>query len=765
MFACTRIAWAEFRVGFSRRTTGASGVRDFAFLAAFFGLMTFLVLFGWSVRDGLWGRIEQILLGALPQGQAPVRLSYHIDNVNKINTNVLREFAARFPTLGIVVQRSSDGASGALILPGLATTESGADGSWGRGRSDKRFTPLRVDALPLDSPIWSWILAGAPAVAAEAGRQKSPLLMAASRHLFGEHFRYEDYRRTILANRMVPCELKALLPERVRSIDDLQYLVLEVKENFTREQDKRASGPSYQAFRLVWADSFPTPEQTALVVPLSTYEVLLVAAEHQTVALHAETLGGASGGRIAQIRLAEVDVESEGVAEFMKLASCVGAVATSEAGGDAARPADICNTPVQVLEQGLGKESRAREVIGSCERLREQGLMRYPRLISNGQDLLICSGEHRRLRESEVARCADAAGLKGLSADVKLLQNRLDAAAIRRPPPLAWLGPSRIAAPCGALDPRDLILAKALQSDRVQAAASTSGAKPGAGDEDRWIAECEAYRQAHPNDTTGGPRGVITLLGYQDATVYPPGGDSPVATVPSLSEEVWGFVRRGFRDFTRVAAAAERTLEEARRSRVPDDKALNMLTKALLGWETALGRPPDAPATVFRLDPAYESALVRFGVLSLILDKVSTPLATASLVLYVFLSAVILATAIAHRRRQYGLLLMNGSKPGDIGYIVALQIALSCVVGGIVGHSGFLGVAVVVNGLLAQSEIIADARRIIGLDVPSFLPAIVPMTVLMLWGGMTFVAVLVGTVILRLQGVTTARAPIELVKS
>jgi hypothetical protein len=93
-----------------------------------------------------------------------------------------------------------------------------------------------------------------------------------------------------------------------------------------------------------------------------------------------------------------------------------------------------------------------------------------------------------------------------------------------------------------------------------------------------------------------------------------------------------------------------------------------------------------------------------------------------------------------------------------------LQIALSCVVGGTVGYATFILAAYVVDNLLAGTAIIADARRIIGLDVPSFLPSIGWLTVAALWSGMTFIAVLVGTLILRLQGITTARAPIELVK-
>lgn len=778
MFACTRIAWAEFRIGFSRCVTGASGVRDFVFLAAFFGLMTFLILFGWSVRDGLWGRIEQILLGALPHGQSPVRLSYHIDNTNKINTNVLSAFGERFPALMIVPQRNTDGASGALVLPGLSTRLEGesvrgeAEGSWARGRSDKRVTSLRIDALPIESPLWSWIFSNAnDAVAREqAQREKLPLLVAANRHLFSEHFRYDEYRNAILAERMVPCDLKALLPEKPRNVDELRYLVLEVKENFAGDQGKRLSGPSYQAFRVVWADSFPTPEQTALIVPLSTYEVLLAAAERQTLDLNAEALNDAAQERVAQIRLAEVDVESDGIPEFLKLASCLGAAPAAEAGENNAadaRPSDICHLPMQALESAVAKANRSSDIIGSCERLRERMLLKYPRLISNGQDLLICSGEHRRLRAGEISSCAAAAGLKGLKTGAKLFEGRLEMLPVRAPPPVEWLGPSRIAAPCGSLDKRDLSLAQALQDDRTHAAAVAKGGAPATSEEaaERWIAECEAYRRDHPDEFAGGPRSVITHLGYQDATVYARAGNSNDAAIPALGSEVWDFLRRGLRDFGRVTAAAGRVLDEVRNKKATDDAALNTLTKSLLGWETSLGRRDDQTRPVFRLDPAYESALVRFGVLSLILDKVSTPLAAASLVLYIFLATVILATAITHRRRQYGLLLMNGSTPGDIGYIVALQIALSCVAGGAVGYVAFVTVALLVNNLLAESAIIADARRIIGLDVPSFLPSIGWLTVAVLWTAMTFVAVLVGSLILRLQRITTARAPIELVKS
>jgi len=242
-------------------------------------------------------------------------------------------------------------------------------------------------------------------------------------------------------------------------------------------------------------------------------------------------------------------------------------------------------------------------------------------------------------------------------------------------------------------------------------------------------------------------------------TVYPPHRESKSALLPGLGEQLRGLFSRGLQDPARAASAVAEV-------GTADDTALNTLTKSLLAWETMLGRAEGgAPAPVFRLDPTYESALVRFGVLSLILAKVSTPLAAGSLVLYLFLTAVILATAIAHRRRQYGLLLMSGIKPSDVGYIVGLQIVLSCIVGGLAGYSVFQATAFVVNMLLAESAIVANARMIIGLDVPSFLPSIDWLTVVALWLGMTFLAVLVGKLVLRLQGITSAQAPIDLVKS
>jgi hypothetical protein len=781
MFACSKLALAEFMVGFSRKSTGAPGARDFVSLTAFFALMTFLIFLAWSARDGLWGRIEQVLLGAMTEGQAPIRLSYHIDNVNKININVLREFAEKFPGLKIIPQRSSDGGSGALVLPGLSVTldangkAAEQEGSWGRGHSDKRVTPLRIDALTLDSPLWSWILSKPQARdLSDLDPAKPVLLVAASRYLFTEHFRYDAYRNAIMANRMVPCDLKAQLPEHVGRIDDIRHLVLEVKENISSAQGKRSTVPSYQSFRVVWMDSFPTPEQTAMVVPLSTYEILLAAAERQSVNLYAETLGASSPAeRISQIRLAEVDLESDGIAEFGKLASCLGAVpvgAGNESEADSQKQGDVCGSDraARRVESAARRQDDAGETIGSCERLREHMPVKYPRFIDNGQDLLICAGVHRLLRDPEVATCAKSAGLKDLKRGGKQFDGRLEAAGVAPPPAIEWLGPSRIAMPCGALLASDLEFAKALLDDRVRSAARNSETPDAAAsaarqaDDDSWIAACEGYKAEHAVDEFEGPKAVYAAQGYQDITVYPRPIEGTLSTLKTLVSALRDFVGRGFHDLTPVKVAASRVVFGDDQT----ERALNSLAKILLAWETTLGRPEgSAPTPVLRLDPTYESALVRFGVLSLILDKISTPLAAGSLALYLFLTAVILATATSHRRRQYGLLLMSGITPDNVGYIVAFQIVLSCIVGGVAGYVVYLATASAINTLLADSSIVADARLIIGLDVPAFLPSVSGFTVAALWSGMTFLAVGVGTIILRVQRITNAAAPITLVKS
>jgi hypothetical protein len=750
MFALFGLAWSEFKVGFSRRKTGAPGVRDFVALAAFFGLMMFLFLLGWSVRDGLWGRIEQVLLGALPDGQPPIRLSYHIDNANKINTNILDDFAKSFPRLLMVPERSGDGEKGAVILPGLNVLLDSSGkiveikGPWGPSRRHKRTVPFRLQALPLDSPLWAWALnrnmqtrpeglppserGAGPDSAQAAGpkdgvadaRGKAPLLIAASRHLFDQHFRYDVYRQSILSNRLVPCDLKRELPENITKPDDLKRIILEVKENVAGPGGKRSTVPAYHAFDVLWVDSFPIATPTAILLPLSTYEIFLLSAENQLAEVRPDQMGQGGNDRISQIRLTDIDLEQKGQPEFLALARCVGA---AEGQDEAAAP--TCGDPSAKPAASLPPETT-----GTCESLRERMPVKYPRIINNGQDLLICTGEHRRLRTQEVKGCFESAGIDGLNSEAPDFKQRFSVTTAAGGGDVDWRGASVLAVSCAVLKEQDLTLARALAEDRRVADASI-GPQAAAALPD-WIDPCAAWKDANADAQSGGPPAFYNLGGYQDVTVYPKASAKGGA-----------------------GAAGPHAAQP-----------INLVIKDLLAWETMLGRPAGGEQVpVFSLNQEYESALVRFGVLSLIIEKVSTPLALGSLALYLALSLVILSTATAHRRRQYGLLLMTGLTPANIGWIITLQILFSCIVGGIAGIVLFEATVWIVNTLLAQSTIMNEARLLIGLDVPTFLSPITGQVMLTLWLAMLLLAVGIGMLIVYMQGIITARAPIELVKS
>jgi hypothetical protein len=69
------------------------------------------------------------------------------------------------------------------------------------------------------------------------------------------------------------------------------------------------------------------------------------------------------------------------------------------------------------------------------------------------------------------------------------------------------------------------------------------------------------------------------------------------------------------------------------------------------------------------------------------------------------------------------------------------------------------------NGWLKTSDIIRKAAFIIGLDVPTFLDNLSASSIAMIWLAMTFAGFLIGNIILRVQRISTASAPIDLIKS
>src|SRR5258708_29220747 len=101
MWAIVCIALAEFGKAFAVKV-GTPAARDFLWLTVFFTLSAFIVFVGWSARDGVWDRFQQVLLGALPEGGPPIRVATHIDLRQGISPAIIDRFEKDFPELGIV---------------------------------------------------------------------------------------------------------------------------------------------------------------------------------------------------------------------------------------------------------------------------------------------------------------------------------------------------------------------------------------------------------------------------------------------------------------------------------------------------------------------------------------------------------------------------------------------------------------------------------------------------------------------------------------
>jgi hypothetical protein len=700
MWAIVRIALAEFGKAFAVKV-GTPAARDFLWLTVFFTLSAFIVFVGWSARDGVWDRFQQVLLGALPEGGPPIRVATHIDLTQGISPPIIDRFEKDFPELGIVPMRRFDGQLGAITFPGLsyaadATEEekkSGSELSWGPA-SDGATAPFQSFAVAMDSPLWRWIKrrSGDPAGLAD----RVPLVIAANRSLFQKHFRYEKYRKAIAQDDSASCVVRSGLPAKLSDPGDpgrLDTLLLKVQE----WSDGVDSRQAFQAFKVIWVDSFPLPEQVAFIMPLQTAELAMAAETWKAFELYFEGQG-APTQRIGAVRLTAIDALSEdekkrAIGEFQKVATCLGTVPAEQnvettVCGAKWGPAYV-NDSVVATENARDKRAlRADEVSD----------FKVPLFGTSPFESSITASPRWPLAKRDVQSCIQGTRFAG-ALSTGQGQAVTPGSAVADFTPLSskvvWKGPSRIELPCKILT---------------------------AMDDTRPLLEQGSCLEAGPE-----ARGIGRLPGYNDAMIY--------------------------------AGATNKAAARAAGSSAASSGSLDDIVKSLLAWKI------DDRHFAFRLDAAYESALVRFGVLSTIVDKMAVPLGGGMLVLYLVLSGVILATTFLHRRSQYGLLFMNGVRPWGIELLVLIQIALGCSIGCVVGYAGFMIVASQMNEWLQRSDIIHKAAFIIGLDVPTFLDNLTLLSIVSIWGCMVFAGFAIGSIILRVQGISIAKAPIDLIKS
>jgi hypothetical protein len=698
MRAIVRIALGEFGKAFAFRV-GTPAARDFLWLTIFFTLSAFIVFVGWSARDGVWDRFEQVLLGALPEGGPPIRVATHIDLPQGITPEVIDKFEMDFPALGIVPMRRFDDQSGAVVFPGLALAADASEKekkddsvlSWGRA-VDGAAAPFRGFAIPLDSPLWRWIRqrSAHPAILDD----RVPLVIAANRSLFQKHFRYDKYRKAIAQDDSASCVLRSGLHAELAEPGDpaqLDTLVFQVRE----WSDAGDSRLAFHSFKVIWVDSFPLPEQVAFIMPLQTAELANAAETWKGLEVYFEGQGVPTQ-RVNAVRLKDIDAlpdadRERAAAEFQKVAACMGTVPAKQKEqtticGAKWSPA-IANDSVVATENAQNRKPLAADEVTG---------FKVPLFATTSFDMSIVASPQWALRKADLQHCVQGTRFAGaLNANAPppvpgdVVADLTPASA-----EVVWKGPSRIELPCEILN------------------------APGA---TQQLLERGACLQGQ--DT----RGIGRLSGYADAMIY------VGATNKAAARRAGG-----------VPAVSG---------------SLDDVVKSLLAWKVDDRHP------AFRLDAAYESALVRFGVLSTIVDKMALPLGGGMLVLYLVLSGVILATTFLHRRSQYGLLFMNGVRPWGIEFIVLIQIAVGCTIGCVIGYAGFMVIASQMNGWLKSSDIIQKAAFIIGLDVPTFLDNLTLPSILLIWICMMFAGFGIGAIILRIQGISIAKAPIDLIKS
>jgi FtsX-like permease family protein len=697
MWALTRFAHAEFWKAFRWRV-GTAAARDFLWLSIFFVLLSFLVFFALSARQGLWQRFEQVLLGALPPAGSPVRVNYHfIERTEKITPLLIGEFQRAFPDLSIVPMRRFDGVTGTIVLPGysvpidLRSEDLPAEDrrerarkrdralSWGLGK-DSTDVPLKIFALPLESPIWRWIAERAGSHA-DGLAKSAPMVIAASTTLFSRHFRYDKYRDAVLRTQAVPCPLRSAFPAELKDPDDpseLTSLVLEVNEGFRRT--------AYHAFDVVWINSFPLPDSVAVIMPLPTVELLIAAESREKLELHLES-HGQSATRVHQVWLRGIDEHSENVEKFRRFAACLGAAPIPKSEQTAQ---EACHA---ALKQRADCEADKTCVV--------------PWLQEDDANIMITAADRRPLRRADVARCAAQEGLGDIFASDHPWSRRLKIDPSPEASVVAWAGPGRVSVPCDSLVPADY------EIDALSGGNSN--------------ARCREQTDEPEPDS----QGTAWLPGYPDAMVYANEPSSP-----------------GWLSWHSAGGNVQAI------GRSPSN--LKDIVTELVEW-----KPDGTP--VFTLDPAYQSALVRFGVLSTLVERVTTPIGLALVVLYFALAYVILATAFWHRRAQYGLLALNGLRRRQLVYIASFQILLACLVGCAIGYGLCLVAVKWVNQRLADTPIIQEAGQLIGLDVPNFLNELTTADAIIIWLAMSALTVVLGCALM--VGVWRAKAPIDLVKS
>lgn len=733
MLANLRIAWEEFLKDILLKRTGAPGALDFLWLALFSALTMLLACLAWSAAQSVNDRFEQVLLGADEVAGIPIHLGKHFDQRRGFGPEILKAFEKDFPHLRLVPMRDFDPEQGLFTVSGLNAVPpdepqetSQKAPSPGKDKTpptiatntapvvqDQDIDPLLALALPIDSPLWQHVLTRAGK--ADIARSDFPRILLASKSAFRKHFRHAAYLKAFARQPPFSCYLRATTVSKEGAVPEAppslpRSLIVNVDEGADRENVS-------QDFEVVWVDSFPLPEPVVFIVPLTTYDLVEAMKFRPLATLHLEA-EGAPISRVSDVWLSDVDRDTTGRAEFETFAGCLGAAKQEASPSDGSSETWSIGWPCGSAANAKPESGAIELVPGALVKPKKEAVRPRPERDRPENDWFgespsttagPASALHLRLPlplpKVAIDACLAKSGLeKVLESAGKKAKDRLRLETAATSQGFAWLGEGRITAPCSALR-ADFDLGA-----RQTAEASRNCAK---------TADGTSVEAATPDAS-----GVIYSQGYARAIVYVPRN-------------------RSFSGVPAFGGASGR---------------LNDVVKALLAWK-------HGDASVFRLSPTYEMALVRFGVLSTIISAITLPIAVGAVGFYIFLSWVILATAFSHRRGQYGLLMLCGTSTTGLLQIVLTQILLCSLMGAVLGYTASLGVILLGNMALLGSEIIGNARDVIGFDATSFLAVVGPLEAMGIWLTVAVMTCAVGAFVLWARGITTARAPIDLLKT
>ncbi len=309
-----RFAWKELLVSlrFWKRT-GSPVQYDFIILTFCFFFSFLMVSLGALIELNGIAILERVLLGGVPGKGVPVyfRASSEI-GVKGLDTATLKAFAANSRGVDVYPYWQFDLLDATeLQMPGRALLEQGQSSS----ESTEESIFPRAIAISRDSPLWQDLAPGSK-LGTSDGRGMEVIASRGAFKALGEKF-YERYRHSALRIAPYVCPLQHHLPTTIARWDELDTLLL--------AEPERGGRRVLHPFKVTWVDSFPTPQEYALIVPLESFDLLKVIDNNNAVQVFFEG-GGRSIQRVESASLHNIANDRRaGVEEFRRLAVCMGA--------------------------------------------------------------------------------------------------------------------------------------------------------------------------------------------------------------------------------------------------------------------------------------------------------------------------------------------------------------------------------------------------------------------------------------------------------